>query len=203
MDTPIHPDFQVMNPDANLCGRCEGSGRYGRHGKCFACNGTGTRAVVRQAVETFEREHADAVGTIRGAAERNAFCRDLVEKLGQYGSLSPRQLDAGVGAARRAVADAAASANSRHVGELGERRVFDLTLVRLIELPPDERFYPARERWVCLFNDAAGNRIVYFGATGLFRMEAGDTVRIKATVKAHSDRDGVAQTIINRPAEAK
>lgn len=51
--------------------------------------------------------------------------------------------------------------------------------------------------WLC--DDANGNRVCYFGSAFGSMPEEGETATVKAAVKAHGERDGVAQTIIQRP----
>ena len=50
--------------------------------------------------------------------------------------------------------------------------------------------------YINICKDADGNVVVYKGSN---RFEEGETVRVKATVKSHEERDGVAQTLIARP----
>lgn len=94
-----------------------------------------------------------------------------------------------------------------HVGTVGERRDFDLTVV----------FKTSFEtQWgitlVYVMEDADKNVIVYKGSAGLepvekgvgqYYAERGDRVILKATIKEHGERDGVKQTIIARPSQKK
>jgi len=153
------------------------------------------QARVRAA--SFEADHGDAIAAIREAAPNSAFCNDLLAKLTQYGSLSERQLEAGHAAARRIADDRARCAGSVHVGTVGERRVFDLTIAKVVTLP-DRGF---GESYLFMFDDPDGNRVLYFGTARFLSTDTGARVRVKATVKRHDERNGVKQTIINRPAE--
>ena len=54
--------------------------------------------------------------------------------------------------------------------------------------------------YIHILNDAEGNVIVYKGNKRLTG-EKGEVVTFKATIKAHDARDGVAQTILARPAQ--
>ena len=86
-----------------------------------------------------------------------------------------------------------------HVGTVGERRDFDLTV----------RFTTSYDTewgttWVFVMEDAEGNVVVYKGSAWLWNaaknmVEKGDKISLKATVKEHGERDGVKQTIISRP----
>lgn len=96
----------------------------------------------------------------------------------------------------------ARDAGSVHVGEVGKRMDLTLTVRSIIEIEGD--FYSFT---LTIFADAAGNVLVYKGKSlGFFEDErtychvaGGDTVTLKATVKEHGEREGVKQTIINRP----
>lgn len=86
-----------------------------------------------------------------------------------------------------------------HVGTVGERRDFDLTVKFTTSY--DTQFGTT---WVFVMEDAEGNVVVYKGSAWLYNaaknmVEKGDTVSLKATIKEHGERDGVKQTIIARP----
>jgi hypothetical protein len=94
--------------------------------------------------------------------------------------------------ANREAEKAALIANSAHIGTVGERAVFELVVERTLEF---------EGQWgvtfINLCKDTAGNVVVYKGTKG---WEKGP-ITVKATVKAHEVRDGVAQTILTRPTE--
>ena len=81
---------------------------------------------------------------------------------------------------------------SKHVGEVKTR-------LKGLELVVDYVFAPRYDGGcrICGLIDGTGNVFIYFGDTSLGG--PGDTVTIDATIKAHTVRDGVKQTIINRP----
>lgn len=86
-----------------------------------------------------------------------------------------------------------------HVGTVGERRDFDLTVKFTTSY--DTQFGTT---WVFVMEDTEGNVVVYKGSAWLYNaaknmVEKGDTVSLKATIKEHGERDGVKQTIIARP----
>jgi len=87
----------------------------------------------------------------------------------------------------------AADAGSQHVGTVGERRDWTLTLQGRAQYESDFGVVH-----VHIFKDADGNVVIYKGSSYL-EGERGDTVTLKATVKDHADRDGVAQTMLSRP----
>lgn len=113
---------------------------------------------------------------------------------------------AGFKAERRAI-----DSNSKHVSEVGKREVFTLTIQTISRIETD-----FGTMHIYKMTDAAGNIFIYKGASLGMDVEyvpedwttaridrrnfiKGNTLTGKATVKAHNDRDGIAQTIISRP----
>ena len=88
-------------------------------------------------------------------------------------------------------AENAADALTSHVGTVGERRDFVLTVERVMSF---DGHYGTSYINVC--RDADRNIVVYKGSNGWTR---GDVITCKATIKAHDLRDGIPQTIISRP----
>lgn len=140
---------------------------------------------------------------IRGNSGFNDFLFKLADDLVNWGSLSDKQTQIVRDAlarqetfvAERKAKYAAQDASSQHIGTVGKREVFSLTI-----------------QWVKYFEgafgatyihglkDAAGNVVIYKGSKCLG--EKGAAITVKATVKEHGERDGVKQTIITRPATA-
>ncbi len=126
--------------------------------------------------------------------------RDIVGKLIQYGSISEKQI-AFLGnliakiPAREAQKAARISENaaSQHIGTVGKREVFSLTIQWV-------KYFDSDFGTTCIhgLKDAAGNVVIYKGSKCLG--EKGATLTVKATVKKHGEREGVKQTIISRPA---
>jgi len=99
----------------------------------------------------------------------------------------------------REAAKEAKIASAQHIGIVGERCDFDLTLK--FKTTYETRFGFTT---VYVMEDGANNVVVYKGSSYLTRengdvVETGDRVKFKATVKAHGERDGVKQTIVSRP----
>jgi hypothetical protein len=90
----------------------------------------------------------------------------------------------------------AANAGSQHVGTVAKREVFtlDIEWVKGFESAFGTLYIHGMK-------DAAGNIVIYKGATALG--ERGQQITVKATVKEHGEREGVKQTVISRPAAAK
>jgi len=123
------------------------------------------------------------------------------QTLGDWGKLSPKQTQivrdalakAELFAAERSTKIAAqreADAATAHVGTVGERRDFDLTVEKVLSFEGQYGF-----TYINLCRDLDGNIIVYKGSNAF---EVGP-VRVKATIKAHDVREGVPQTLISRP----
>lgn len=148
------------------------------------------------------------------AAERgNPFMRSLHDAIENWGALSPKQEAAAVASfaredARKAAAQAR-DASSLHVGKIGER-------FKSITLTVQTAILVAATDWsdafrIIIMKDEAGNVFVYKGNSFKLEMitsgdiyedvrpDRGDVVSLAATVKAHTIRDGVAQTILARP----
>lgn len=126
--------------------------------------------------------------------------RDIVRKLIQYGDISEKQtaflakLISRIPEREAAkTARAIANSSSQHVGTIGKREIFTLDL-EWIKTFDNNGFGPMNIHGM---RDAAGNIIIYKGSSVLG--ERGEKITIKATIKAHSERDGVKQTLICRP----
>jgi hypothetical protein len=134
--------------------------------------------------------------------------KDLVRKLQQYGDLSDKQWtfltklveEAPLRAAReeqRKAVDAA----SQHVGTIGDRRDFILTVAFVTGFNTAFGFMN-----VIGMRDEQGNLYIYKGSAMIYNAERkdaakGDTLTFKATIKEHGEREGVKQTILSRPAQ--
>jgi hypothetical protein len=136
-------------------------------------------------------------------AAAGGFYYAMREALNEYGSLTEKQMAAVIAMMERAQtrldnrakAIAEAANRSSHIGAIKERRDFELTIKLRTGFDGDFGYVH-----IFVLEDSAGNVVVYKGSVVLG--ERGDTVKVKATIKAHSERDGIAQTIITRPALA-
>lgn len=90
--------------------------------------------------------------------------------------------------------DAQRTKSSAHVGTVGERTTFSLTL--RFRKVFDSQF---GRKALCKFTEANGNTVIWWGTSdAAFDMKLDHEYIVKATVKAHGDRDGEAQTEITR-----
>lgn len=140
-----------------------------------------------------------AEGTTEKWEERTI--REIVGKLIQYGMITDKQmaflgnLIAKIPAREARKAEIIAeNAASQHIGTVGKREVFTLTLNWVKTYDGGGCFAPYH---IHGFKDAAGNIVIYRGSKCLG--EKGANLTVKATVKEHGNRDGVKQTIITRP----
>lgn len=85
------------------------------------------------------------------------------------------------------------NASSVHVGEIGKR--IDLTLSCYHEIKIEGSYGIS---YVHLCKDPDNNIVVYIGNSHKFPRK-GETKVVKATIKDHSVRDSVKQTVISRP----
>ncbi len=82
---------------------------------------------------------------------------------------------------------------SQFVGNIGERIEFTATVVSAYEKPATDW---SDAYFINKLRDDAGNLYVYFGKCLAIR---GATIKVRATVKRHVERDGIKSTTINRP----
>lgn len=95
---------------------------------------------------------------------------------------------------------------SNHFGTVRKRDTFTLKLEKVIQFTGE---YGTTH--LHIFHDVAGNRAIWFGSNQIGKLvahedrgaefiapEYGETIKVKATVKAHEERNGVAQTILTR-----
>jgi len=141
----------------------------------------------------------NAYGNISGYVE--GFIGSMAEAYDKYGKLTEKQSEAilkGIDAraARKAEwADkkAVVDATRAFVGTAGEKITLTLKVVHIVEL--DGSFGTI---YINICEDADNNTIIYKGNAKGFP-EKGETATITATVKEHGVRNGVKQTVIQRP----
>jgi len=94
--------------------------------------------------------------------------------------------------AERETARAAAAATSQWIGTEGDRVELELTLTGRFEYETQYGVTYGHR-----FTDAQGNVVVYKGSVRLDG-ERGDVLKLKGTIKAHDERDGIKQTLLAR-----
>lgn len=114
-------------------------------------------------------------------------------------------------AEKRQAQQAEVAAKSEHVGVVGERMQFELKVVAVIEYDkPKFHYHDSSVGHITIMEDDAGCRVVYMNQMAEKGVDdydcetwrianKGDTVLFMAKVKEHGVRDGVKQTIVQRP----
>jgi hypothetical protein len=129
------------------------------------------------------------------------FIGKMARALDTFGKLTANQSAAilkgiDASAARRAEwADkkAVIDASRKHIGTVGEKMTITLTVKHIVIL---DSVYGTNYLHIC--EDAEQNIIIYKGKASEFPAK-GETATVIATVKEHGVRDGVKQTVIQRP----
>lgn len=184
------------------CGRCGGRGYGGWYpdgGICYDCNGANTVNSVRaihikvysQKAKARARAQALSAERAREAAVESKKRmldgqRNWCEANG-HGRVTFEERDAAIKAAKP---------TSGHVGEVGKRAEYTATIKAI---PSWDGHYGVT--YCHIMTDADGNIIIWKTASGFDNAGKGDTVRFKATVKEHTERDGEKQTIVTRAKE--
>jgi flavodoxin len=189
------------------CHNCGGSGNYPSSmsppGKCrFYCWKDRTPATYgKLPVEVAKFVHAAQ------ARDRADYRREV-----QYVLDAPKRAQAALEAEaaaeqariekERQEADVAARrAISKWIGKVGERLELELTVVRVASyetVPYGSYSRNTVTRYVITMRDAQGNVVVWFADYGRTQ---GEQLKLRGTVKEHSQYEGEAQTIIQRVKE--
>lgn len=215
-------------PQGMGCGTCRHCGMAIMHNFIVESSDGRRSAVGSDCVmKTNQRELSDAVKAERKAmaakareARRHALREAFLNsdagngetQLQRSDRIKAERLAENVARLEKQAADKAAEiANSRHVGTVGQRRDFALTFVRRAAMPGTYGTF-----YIQTFADADGASIVYKGGSPIMQvlsvaecnrlgvgsaprqLQAGDVVKVKATIKSHGDYNGVKQTIISR-----
>jgi len=186
------------------------------------------RNILANANKTFERTYEDAedildairVGRVYDdqgnvsfiSRYTDDFMGSMAKAYDTFGKLTPNQVAAvrkciASRAARRAEwADkqAALNAKRQHLGVVGEKITLTLTIVHVVVL---HTAYGTN--YIYIMEDSDENVVIYKGKSEVVGWTSenvargkGDTFTITATVKEHGVRDGVKQTVIQRPKAA-
>jgi hypothetical protein len=180
--------------------------------------------IIANARKTFQRTYADheaVLDFIDAGREYNGYGR-VTYKEGFVGSLANaydrfgKLTEGQVNAVRKCITQreerkaewadkqAALNANRQHLGTVGEKITLTLTIKKVIGL---ESVYGVT--LLTILEDADNNVVIYKGNAGAVTINPngsfyneGDTITITATVKEHGVRNGVKQTVIQRPKAA-
>lgn len=103
--------------------------------------------------------------------------------------------------AEREAERTAQAGTSAHIGKIGERMTFKIAEMKLVTSWESQWGWT----WLYKFIDTDGNVLIWFASKPMERVNANgvyedvtEVKSIKATVKDHTERDGVKQTVITR-----
>lgn len=167
------------------------------------------RNILNNATQTWRKETERAgeiesalvAGRISDYGYKDGFIGSMAKAFDTYGKLTPNQSAAilkGIDAraarkAEWAAQNAAQNAYKAHVGTVGEKLVMTITTVHVVLI---ETAYGTIGLYIC--EDGNKNTIIYKGTAKGFPNK-GESAMIIATIKEHGVREGVKQTIIQRP----
>lgn len=173
------------------------------------------RNIIANAMKTWRAntERADEIEDALSAGRKvndfgdmvgyeDSFIGCIARAFDEYGKLTPNQSAAvlkGIDAraARRAEwasKQALVDAKREHVGVIGQKASLTLVVKKIIQI---EGYRGASYIHIC--EDPFANLVIYKGTSNVFAVEEGSTVIVTATIKDHGVRNGVKQTVIERP----
>lgn len=151
------------------------------------------RAAERQeATQAWRDANSALVARLAAYTGTNDFLRGMIQNLAQWGNLSARQAEATESCFATIDRLEAARATSQYIGAVGDKVTLTITVERIIVL--ESQF---GTNFITIARDEQGNAITYKGRTDIGGK--GDTNIIKASIKEHTEYNGVKQTVIQRP----
>jgi hypothetical protein len=132
------------------------------------------------------------------AVELSGFLPDMLHRADRLAHWSEAQAAAVHNAKAKMQAAAEARAASRHIGAEGDRLDLTVTVERISDYsrPCFNASWKNETVWIVTMRDTEGNALVSKGTR--FRPKLGATLRIRATVAAHDEFRGEAQTVVAR-----
>ena len=147
--------------------------------------------------EAWGAANADLAAELAAYAGENEFVRSMRQAVDTWGGLTQGQTDA----VRATLATEARiqrqRANSRHVGKIAKRMNVRARVVFSKVLYSQQ--FPSIIRCITVFETEAGDSLVWFSSDRWAPTE--EFFEIRFTPSAHDQRDGIAQTIIQRVSE--
>lgn len=159
----------------------------------------------REAAWKAERAERAAIFTVEHAAliaraepfMHSDFIKSVIGRGIDGGYVSEKALNAVTNAITAIEENIRMRENSRHVGTVGKRETFNVRVHRINSYSrPSFAGYGHETVWIVTLRDANDNAIVV--KSPAFCPEKGETLTIKATVKAHDEYKGEKQTIVQR-----
>lgn len=145
----------------------------------------------------FRQEHVELLVKAEPYRVEGSFIQNVIQRGLSGGWVSERAIEAVANAIHNMEQRAFNKANSRHVGVIGARQTFKVTVERRASFErPSFRGFGYETTWIITMRDEAGNAIVSKSAS--FYAEKDAVLTFKATIKEHSEYDGEQQTVVQR-----
>jgi hypothetical protein len=142
--------------------------------------------------QSWRDENAALVERLNAYEGDNSFLRSMAQSLAQWGNLTARQKESVESCFAVIDRKEAMKANSQHIGAVGDKVIMTITVAHTVVITS---MYGNTYLSIC--TDEHGNSVIYKGNATF--PDTKETATIKATIKEHGVRDGVKQTIIQRP----
>jgi hypothetical protein len=185
---PIHEVMLEIYPEA----KADSRGRFHAPYDDYMCPITG---LYFRAGEFLPMQEADDAVVRMGPAKMHPQAVDAEGQLHTWYDLTRAQRVA-VFAKLIEMTRERDSKLSKHIGQIGDKLSVEVDLVGLFRF--DGYYGPTH---IHIMKDKANNVIVYKGGKRL--AEKGAKFTLQAKIKSHGEREGVAQTIVERPKMVK
>jgi hypothetical protein len=156
-------------------------------------------ALTRRKAWEKDEDHKEVHAFMLAQCEKSAdgtFWVNIWNNTMQYGAPSEKMKaivrERMAKAAEHKAKYAALDAKSQHIGKIKDRIDIWAKVTYMTSFETDFGYCD-----ITVMRDAEGNVLVHKGTAG--NWDKGDSIHIKATIKGHTERDGVKQTIITRP----
>jgi hypothetical protein len=143
----------------------------------------------------FDAAYPDLSAQLLAYEGTNEFLSSMKGGLIAWGGLTEKQAAAAQNALTRLAEHEQAKVTSKWFGGIGDKVTLTLTVNRVINMSYGS--YPTIVSFLYLCTDENGNAVNYKGNSAVF--DNVDTVTVKATIKEHTEYNGVMQTVIQRP----
>lgn len=87
---------------------------------------------------------------------------------------------------------------SQYVGEIGQRISFDVILTHRVFWENNFIDWKPQTMYLHTFKDEDGNVLIWKTTNSLYKLEIGDKITIRGTIKEHSEYNEVKQTVLQR-----
>ena len=145
-----------------------------------------------ESTQAWRDANAALVARLNAYEGDNSFLSSMIYSLAQWGNLTARQTESVESCFAVIDRKEAMKANSKHIGEVGDKVTMTVTVAHTVVITS---IYGNTYLSIC--TDEHGNSVIYKGNAAFPNTK--ETATIKATVKEHGVRDGVKQTVIQRP----